>query len=42
MGADFLVIMRMYECEIQVIDAGTLETGRHSDWPVASVKSGGM
>lgn len=25
---------------VQVIDAGTLETGRQSDWPSASVKMG--
>lgn len=26
------------ECQVQVIDAGTLKTGRQSDWTSASVK----
>lgn len=32
--------MGICECWVQVIDAGTLETGRQSDWPSASVKRG--
>lgn len=32
--------MGICECWVQVIDAGTLETGRQSDWPSASVREG--
>lgn len=32
--------MGICECWVQVIDAGTLQTGRQSDWPSASVKRG--
>lgn len=32
--------MGICECRAQVIDAGTLETGRQTDWPSASVKRG--
>ncbi len=34
----FKAIMRICECLVQVIDAGTLETGRQSDWLSASIK----
>lgn len=33
--------MGICECWVQVIDAGTLKTGRQSDWPSASIKRGG-
>lgn len=36
----FRAIMGICECWVQVIDAGTLETGRQSDWPCASLKRG--
>lgn len=36
----FRVIMGMCECWIQVINAGTLESGRQSDGRSANVKRG--
>ena len=40
MCVGFRAIMGICEWWVQVIDAGTLETGRQSDWPSASIKRG--